>query len=126
MYKFNYFFIIIYSPDNFQKVYCFLPITLQYITATTVLKNVATIAGAITAAGLALPYWLRYAIMFTGINCNDEIFITRNVHISSLAVRAPQSMKPFAAAIPTFASIYSPFPRSRSSSSKSLIARSPP
>ena len=63
--------------------------TLQYITATTVLKNVATTAGAMTAAGLALPYWLRYAMIFTGINCNDEIFITRNVHISLLAVRAP-------------------------------------
>ncbi len=36
-----------------------LPIALQYITATNVLKNVATIAGAITAAGFALPYWLR-------------------------------------------------------------------
>ena len=29
---------------------------------------------------------LRYAIIFTGINCSDEIFITRNVHISLLAV----------------------------------------
>ena len=67
--------------------YFALTITLQQITATIVLKNVATIAGAITAAGFALPYWLRYAMIFTGINCKEEIFITRNVHISLLAVR---------------------------------------
>ena len=108
---------------NFVANIYLLPIILQYTTATTVLKNVATIAGAITAAGLALPYWLRYAIIFTGMSCSDEIFITRKVHISLLAVRVPKSIKPLEVAVAVFVSIYSPFPRSRSNSSKSLIAR---
>ena len=47
---------------------------------------VAISAGAIIPAGLTLPYWLRYAIIFTGISCSEEIFITRKVHISLLAV----------------------------------------
>jgi hypothetical protein len=46
---------------------------------------VAIIAGPTIAAGLALPYWLRYAIILTGINCRDEIFTTKKVHISSVA-----------------------------------------
>ncbi len=42
-------------------------------------------------AGLTLPYWLLYAIILTGISCNDEIFKTRNVHISREAQRACSS-----------------------------------
>ena len=38
------------------------------------------------SAGFTLPYWLLKAIILTGINCRDEIFMIRNVHISALAV----------------------------------------
>lgn len=62
-----------------------LSFILQYTTAVNVLTNVATIAGAIIPAGFTLPYWLLYAIIFTGINCKEEIFKIKNVHISLLA-----------------------------------------
>ena len=45
-----------------------LHIILQEIIPTTVLMVVASIAGATIDAGLAEPYWLLYAIIFTGIN----------------------------------------------------------
>lgn len=64
----------------------FPSIILQYTTATTVLTAVATIPGPTIAAGFTLPYWLRYAITFTGINCSDEMLIIKNVHISLLAI----------------------------------------
>ena len=38
-------------------------------------------------AGSTLPYWARYAIIFTGIICREEIFRIRKVHISLLAMR---------------------------------------
>lgn len=63
-----------------------LHIILQNITAATVLMLVAISAGMTIFAGSTDPYALRYAMIFTGINCNDDIFITRNVHISSDAV----------------------------------------
>ena len=44
---------------------------------------VAMIPGMIIAAGFTLPYSARYAIIFTGINCIDDIFIIRNAHIAS-------------------------------------------
>ena len=55
---------------------------LQITTATNVDDSVAIIPGTITAVGFTLPYWLRYAIMDTGINCKEEIFRIKNVHIS--------------------------------------------
>ena len=60
--------------------------SLQKIIPAAVDIDVAIIAGHIIAAGLAEPYWLRYAIIFTGISWIDEIFITRNAHIASLAL----------------------------------------
>ena len=48
--------------------------------------KVAMIAGNIIDEGLALPYAVLYAIIFTGISCRDEMLRTRNVHISLLAV----------------------------------------
>ena len=62
--------------------------TLQNITATTVLIKVAARAGPTMAVGFTLPYWLRYAIMFMGISCSEDMLIMRNVHISLLAVPA--------------------------------------
>lgn len=50
--------------------------------AATVLAVVAIIEGTTMAVGFTEPYCARYAIMFTGINCRDEIFIIRKVHIS--------------------------------------------
>ena len=64
----------------------FTSIILQYTTATIVLTAVATIPAPTIPAGFTLPYWLRYAITFTGINCSDEILIIKNVHISLLAI----------------------------------------
>ena len=64
-----------------------LSFPLQYTTAVSVLINVATIAGAMIPAGFTLPYCCLYAIILTGINCNEEIFKIRNVHISLLAMR---------------------------------------
>ena len=58
----------------------------QKITATIVLTKVAIIAGATTAVGLVLPYWLLYAIIFTGISWRDDTFITKKVHIAFEAV----------------------------------------
>lgn len=49
------------------------------------LANLLTLSK-VYAAGLTLPYWLRYAITFTGINCREDILMIRNVHISLLAV----------------------------------------
>ena len=94
---------------------------LQKTTAATADTNVAISPGAITAVGDTLPYWLRYAIIFTGINCRDAIFIIRNTHISLLAVRSP-SFFPF-----THRSFlqYSGFPRSSSSFDNSSIAFNP-
>ena len=54
--------------------------------ATKVLVKVAMIAGKTMDEGLALPYWVLYAIMFTGINWSEEIFMTRKVHMALLAV----------------------------------------
>ena len=51
-----------------------------------VLIRVVTIAGNTMDAGEVLPYWVLYAIIFTGISCRDEMLRTRNVHISLLAV----------------------------------------
>ena len=67
----------------------FLPFPLQYTTATSVLTKVAAIAGAMIPAGFTLPYCCLYAIILTGINCKEEIFNTKNVHISLLATRSP-------------------------------------
>lgn len=70
-------------------LFCRLPKNRQNTIAAAVLTKVARIAGAITAAGLALPYWVRYTIIFTGMSCRDEVFKIRNVHISRLATRSP-------------------------------------
>ncbi len=51
-----------------------------------VVRAVVISPGAMTAMGDGLPYWLRQAIMFMGINCREEMLSMRNVHISSLAV----------------------------------------
>lgn len=48
--------------------------------------KVAMIAGKTIDAGLALPYWVLYAIMFTGISWSEEIFRTRKVHMALLDV----------------------------------------
>lgn len=64
----------------------FPSITLQNKTPATVLTAVARIAGPTIAVRFTLPYWLRYATTFIGINCKDEIFRIRNTHISLLAV----------------------------------------
>ena len=62
------------------------PRSLQYTIPVTVLMVVATMAGPMTAMGSTLPYWLRYAMIFTGISCSEEIFNMRKSHISLLAV----------------------------------------
>lgn len=59
---------------------------LQKLTPARVLIVVAIIAGATIAPGLWELYWLLYAIILTGINCNDEIFNTKNVHISLVEI----------------------------------------
>ena len=111
-----------------------LPFTLQNTTATAVLKNVATIAGAITAVGFTLPYCCLYTIIFTGISCKEEIFKIRKSHISFDAVRSfflmpvaicPDfvTLLPF---IPALSGKYSGFPLSASSFASSSIAFSPP
>ena len=97
-----------------------LSFILQYTTAVNVLTNVATIAGAIIPAGFTLPYWLLYAIIFTGINCREEIFKIKNVHISLLAIRSRFPT------IPLPSSKYAGFPRSASSFASSSIAFNPP
>ena len=108
-----------------------LSFILQYTTAVNVLTNVATIAGAIIPAGFTLPYWLLYAIIFTGINCREEIFKIKNVHISLLAIRScfpffpPAISAPPLVIIPS-ACIYPGFPLSSSSFASSSIALSPP
>lgn len=43
-------------------------ITLQNITAIIVVESVATSPGPIIAVGLALPYWLLYAMIVMGIS----------------------------------------------------------
>ena len=53
--------------------------------AASVEKEVAAMAGPTIAVGFTLPYWLRYAMILTGISCKDEIFRMRKSHISSLA-----------------------------------------
>ena len=59
---------------------------LQKKMAARLLAAVAKIAGPKIIEGLTLPYWLLYAIRLTGISCKEEIFRTRKVHISLLAV----------------------------------------
>ena len=49
------------------------------------LTAVARMAGPTMAVGFALPYWLRYAMILTGINWSEEMLIIRKVHISLLA-----------------------------------------
>lgn len=66
--------------------YFFRSITFTKIIATNVEVSVAIIPGTITAVGFTLPYWLRYAIMDTGISCREDMFIIKKVHISLLAV----------------------------------------
>ena len=63
---------------------------LQKIIAAAVLHIVAISPGPTTAAGLTLPYWLRYAMILTGISCRDEMLTIRNVHISSVAISGPR------------------------------------
>ena len=92
----------------------FPSIILQKITATIVLTAVAAIPAPTIPAGFTLPYWLLYAITFTGINCSDEIFSIKNVHISLLAI-------PFFLTCPGSRL----FLRSSSSLESSSIARSP-
>ena len=75
--------------------FAFFSITLQKMTAATVLAMVATMPGPTTAAGFPLPYWLRYAIMFTGISCNEDIFKIKKVHISFDATPSPLFFFPF-------------------------------
>ena len=62
-----------------------LSLALQYRIETSSPAAVAIMAGAIMIAGFTLPYWVRYAIMLTGISCKEEILRIRNVHISLLA-----------------------------------------
>ncbi len=66
-------------------ILCFPSTILQNNTAAAVLTAIAAIAGPTMAVGFTLPYWLRYAIIFIGISCSDEIFNIKNVHISLLA-----------------------------------------
>ena len=110
---------------------------LQYIIATPVLT-----AGAIIPAGFTLPYWLLYAIIFTGISCNEEIFKIKNVHISLLTILplfplvTTDSSPPYlpalfclflsSAKMPFPPAAYPGVPRSSSSFASSSIALSPP
>ena len=71
-----------FPPVSYTSLFI---INLQNITATNVLHVVAIIDGNSIDVGLALPYWLLYAIILTGISCIEDILITRNVHISQLA-----------------------------------------
>ena len=50
--------------------------------AAIVEMKVARIAAPVIPEGFGEPYWLRKAITVTGINCREEIFSTRNAHIS--------------------------------------------
>ena len=81
-------FPLIFSLFNYKKFFtihqCF-SINLQKKAAKMVLMTVATIAGPTISAGFTLPYWLRYAIILTGISCRDDMFKIRNVHISLFA-----------------------------------------
>ena len=63
-----------------------LLIILHHNIPAPVLKLVAIIAGSTTADGFTALYWLLYAIMFTGIIWSEEIFNTKKVHISSVAI----------------------------------------
>ena len=107
-----------------------LSFILQYTTAVNVLTNVATIAGAIIPAGFTLPYWLLYAIIFTGINCREEIFKIKNVHISLLAILSRFPFFPPAVSTPPFTAIpsvaYPAVPLSSSSFASSSMAFNPP
>ena len=62
-----------------------LVIHLKKLTIIPILMQVAIMAGIMIAAGFTLPYWLRYASIFTGISCRDEMFKIKKVHISLLA-----------------------------------------
>ncbi len=102
--------------NNFNitiTVYRMFCIHLQNKIPTIVLIDVAISVGPTIAVGSTLPYWLLYAIIFMGISCRDEMFITKNVHISSLALRT----------YPCFT--YAVFPRSASSCASASIAFSP-
>jgi len=55
------------------------------MTAANVEILVAMMAGPTIAAGLTAPYWLRYAMIFTGISCREEILMIRKSHIASVA-----------------------------------------
>lgn len=129
------FYFLTQKNEEPSQALRFQSIILQNTTATAVLKNVATIAGAITAVGFTLPYCCRYTIIFTGINCNDEIFRIRKLHISFEADRSlfpiPTTGKPDFACLPPFvpppvSGRYSGFPRSASSFASSSIAFNPP
>lgn len=75
---------------------------------------VATSPAPTITVGFTLPYWLRYAMMLIGISCREEMFMIKNVHISSLAI-------PFSLATP----LYLPHLLPSSSSSRASIACSP-
>ena len=138
LYHFTYYFtgnLLLAMKSEEPHALRFQSITLQNTTAAAVLKNVAAIAGAITAVGFTLPYCCRYTIIFTGINCNDEIFRIRKLHISFEADRSlfpiPATDNPDFACLPPFvpppvSGRYSGFPRSASSFASSSIAFSPP
>ena len=99
--------------DSLSDWYFFFrSIILQNRIAAPVLTAVAAIPGPRIAPGSTLPYCVRYAMMFTGISCREEMFRIRKVHISLLAT-------PRGAAFFFFAL------RSSSSKARSSIARSP-
>jgi len=62
---------------------------LQNIIAVPVLIAVATIPAPTIAVGSTLPYWLRKAMTFTGINWREEIFKMRKLHMALLATGLP-------------------------------------
>ena len=75
-------------------------------------------------AGFTLPYCCRSAIILTGINCKEEIFKIKNVHISLLAILSRFPFFPPAVSAPPFAA-FPAVPLSSSSFANSSIAFNP-
>ena len=67
---------------------------LQKTIAAAVLISVAATAGPTIAAGFPLPYWLRYAMILTGISCREDMLMIKNVHISFDAMPFPAGFLP--------------------------------
>ena len=73
---------VIFKSRDYPPAPDHLSFTLQNNTPTAVLIRVATMAGPTIPVGFTLPYWLRKAMTFTGINWREEIFKMRKLHMA--------------------------------------------